>query len=30
MWARQVDDDRFEICCIPFFLFGVVDLLSAP
>lgn len=23
LWARQVGDDRFEICCIPFFLFDV-------
>ncbi|MEX2255749.1 MAG: DUF4265 domain-containing protein [Acidimicrobiia bacterium] len=23
LWARQVGDDRFEICCLPFFLFDV-------
>lgn len=23
LWARQVGDDRFEICCIPFFLFDM-------
>lgn len=23
LWARQVSDRRFEICCIPFFLYDV-------
>lgn len=23
LFARQVGDDRFEVCCIPFFLFNV-------
>jgi hypothetical protein len=23
LWARQVGDRRFEICCIPFFLYDV-------
>lgn len=23
MWAKQLSADRFEICCIPFFLFDV-------
>ncbi|MEW6581938.1 MAG: DUF4265 domain-containing protein [Actinomycetota bacterium] len=23
LWARQVGDQRFEICCIPFFLYDV-------
>lgn len=23
LWARQVDDHRFEICCIPFFVFDL-------
>jgi hypothetical protein len=23
LWARQVSDQRFEICCIPFFLYDV-------
>lgn len=23
LWARQLGEDRFEICCIPFFLFDV-------
>ncbi|MBW3623962.1 MAG: DUF4265 domain-containing protein [Armatimonadetes bacterium] len=23
LWARQVADDRFEICCIPFFLYDL-------
>jgi hypothetical protein len=23
LWTRQVGDQRFEICCIPFFLFDV-------
>lgn len=23
IWARQVGDQRFEICCIPFFLYDV-------
>lgn len=23
LWVRQLEEDRFEICCIPFFLFDV-------
>jgi len=23
LWARQVTDDTFEVCCIPFFIFDV-------
>lgn len=23
LWARQVDENRFELCCIPFFLYDV-------
>ena len=23
LWARQVDETQFEICCIPFFLYDV-------
>jgi hypothetical protein len=23
LWARQIGEDRFEICCIPFFLFDI-------
>ena len=23
LWARRVADDRFEVCCIPFFLYDV-------
>ncbi|OGS50294.1 MAG: hypothetical protein A3K65_04340 [Euryarchaeota archaeon RBG_16_68_12] len=23
LWARKVDADRFEVCCIPFFLFDL-------
>ena len=23
LWARQVGEDRFELCCIPFFLYDV-------
>lgn len=23
LWARQISDDRFEICCIPFFLYDI-------
>lgn len=23
LWARQLGDDRFELCCIPFFLYDV-------
>jgi hypothetical protein len=23
LWARQISDDRFELCCIPFFLYDV-------
>ncbi len=23
LWARQVGDQRFEVCCIPFFLYDV-------
>ncbi len=23
LWVRRVDDDVFEVCCIPFFLFDV-------
>jgi hypothetical protein len=23
LWVRQVADDRFELCCIPFFLYDV-------
>ena len=23
LWARQISDDTFEICCIPFFLYDV-------
>jgi hypothetical protein len=23
LWARQVEDLRFEICCIPFFLYNI-------
>jgi hypothetical protein len=23
LWARQVSDQRFEICCIPFFVYDV-------
>lgn len=23
LWTRKLDDDKFEICCIPFFLYDV-------
>lgn len=23
LWSRQLADDRFEVCCIPFFVFGL-------
>ncbi|WP_418275719.1 DUF4265 domain-containing protein [Isoptericola jiangsuensis] len=23
LWCRQVSDDTFEVCCIPFFLYDV-------
>jgi hypothetical protein len=23
LWARQLGDDRFEVCCIPFFVFDI-------
>lgn len=23
LWARQLDKHRFEICCIPFFVYGI-------
>ena len=23
LWARQLGDDRFEVCCIPFFVFDL-------
>jgi hypothetical protein len=23
LWARQVTDDQFEVCCIPFFIYDV-------
>jgi hypothetical protein len=23
LWARQLSDDRFEVCCIPFFVFNL-------
>jgi hypothetical protein len=23
LWARQIDEHRFEICCIPFFVFDI-------
>lgn len=23
LWARQISDDTFEICCIPFFVYGL-------
>lgn len=23
LWARQIDDTRFELCCIPFFVYDV-------
>lgn len=23
LWARRVDEDRFELCCIPFFLYDI-------
>lgn len=23
LWARQLSDDRFEVCCIPFFIYNV-------
>jgi len=23
LWVRQISDDRFELCCIPFFLYDV-------
>src|SRR5947209_2116831 len=23
LWARQVDEHRFEVCCIPFFVYDV-------
>lgn len=23
LWARQLDDDRFELCCIPFLVFNL-------
>ena len=23
LWARQLDDNRFEVCCIPFFVFNL-------
>jgi hypothetical protein len=23
LWARQIDDGRFELCCIPFFLYDI-------
>jgi hypothetical protein len=23
LWARQIGDDRFEICCIPFFVYDL-------
>lgn len=23
LWARQLDDDRFEVCCIPFLVFNL-------
>ena len=31
LWARQLDEHRFELCCIPFFLYGVAlgDIVAA-
>jgi len=23
LWCRQLDDERFEVCCLPFFLYDV-------
>jgi hypothetical protein len=23
LWARQLSDDRFEVCCIPFFIYNL-------
>jgi hypothetical protein len=23
LWTRRIDEDRFEVCCIPFFLYGI-------